>query len=286
MALSAFTTVHGQGVFYRVGLGYAIPQAGQLNDGNGTPYNGSINNTGAEVYNIKGASFSSGAMANLALGYMFNKNIGIEANLSSALVAKKYTFTYNNISIGGIASDLSIVQQAKTPVFFTPSLVLQTDEKDVNAYVRFGLVLPLKTSITQDQIIANRPGTGLSLTDDFTFTIKNRFSLGFAAAAGFKYRMSGRTSFFGELGFMSLAVLTKTSTLVQASENGVRFPLTAVSGPQLVKYSKTATVDSNGTQQAAYAMPFSNAGIQVGFSYNLNQSSRGKNDIKDRRKKF
>ncbi len=285
LALSAFTTAHGQDFFYRVGLGYAIPQAGQLNDGNGTPYNGTIDKTTAEVFSIKGASFSSGVVGNLALGYMFNKHIGVEANLS-AVAGKKYTFTYHNISIGGIASDLSIVDQAKTPVFFTPSLVLQTDDRDLNAYVRFGLVLPLKTNVTQDQIITNLPGKGLILTDDFTFNIKNSFSLGFAAAAGFKYRLSERSSFFGELGFMSLSVITKTSTLTAASENGVRFPLTAVTGPQVVNYSKTAVVDSSGTQQPAYALPFSNAGLQVGFSYELGQKSHGKNDLKDRRKKF
>ena len=292
LALLAITAItYAQGLYYRVGLGYAIPNAGQLNDGNGYPYNGTIGNANSslQTYKINNASFSSGVQSSIAAGYMFNKNAGFDLAIGSVLAAKKYTFTAGNVSVGGISSDFSQVQQVKAPMFLIPSAVLQTEAGNMDFYLRVGVVLPLRTRFTQDQIITNLPGTGALTTNDFTFEIKNNFALGFAAAAGLKYKMNGRTSLWGELGFMSLSVTAKQGNLVAATQNGQQIDLDYVSGAKVVNYSKSVVVDSTGTQLPTFSIPFSNVGIHIGLSYDLGDNarpSRGKNDIKDRRKKF
>jgi outer membrane protein W len=287
---TSFITAQGQGFYLRAGLGYAVPQAGQVSDGNATPYNGTLNNTSsAQDYSVKTASFSAGALGNIGLGYMFNENIGIDVDAMFGLSPKKYTFTAHGVSIGGVASDYSVVQKAKTPIFFTPSVVLQTSGDNMNVYVRFGLVLPLKTLVTQDQIYTNLPGTGSIRTEDFTFEIKNSFSLGFAGAIGVKYRMGENVSLWGEVGIMSLSVLAKQGNLVDAKVDGQSVVLDSVVGVKTINYSKTATIDSTGTQQVTYAQPFSNVGIHVGIIYKLGQNSKsgkGKRDINSGRKKF
>ena len=113
--------------------------------------------------------------------------------------------------------------------------------------------------------------------------------MGFAAAAGHKWRVNRRMNVWGELGFVSLSVLAKQSDLTYFTEDGQRYSLNAVSGNKTVTYSKNAIVDSVGAQQPTYSLPFSNAGLQIGLSFDLGQNvrgSKGKNDIKDRRKKF
>ena len=65
--------------YLRVGLGYAMPEAGQTLDGTGQPYNGTSNNGAInETIAIKAASYSSGVHGHLAAGYMFSEHVGAE----------------------------------------------------------------------------------------------------------------------------------------------------------------------------------------------------------------
>ncbi len=257
--------------FYgRFGLGYAFANAGQTTDGSATPFGGSVRyNTYSNAYTIKNTSFSTGVVADLAFGYMFDKHIGVEVGFQSTFIPAKTTFNLYNYNNGGVLSNITIEQKPSNPLMFIPSLVLQSGGDVLNAYTRFGLVLPMRTMITQDQIITNLPGTGAITTDDFTSEIKSSFSLGFAAAAGLKYKKSSRVSLWGEIGFVSLSVLAKEAKLVAASENGQSIDLNYVSGNHTVTYSKSAVVDSVGAQQPTYSLPFSNMSVKFGVTYTL-----------------
>ncbi len=258
------------------GLGYAFPQAGQTVDGTGQPYNGTSNNgANTETFNIKGASFSAGLQGAIGIGYMFSEHVGVQLDMNVGLSTKKYTFSQDSVEIGGVLNNYSVVQQAKSPVFLIPSLVLQTgDENKVNLYSRFGIVLPMKTTITQDQVEVNLPGTGTPEALDFTVQIKNSFALGFSAAVGVKYKVSDRLSIFGEASLLSMSVYVKEADLTSFSYNGQNQSLSYVSGPQTIKYSKNTAVDS--ADQVTYAQPFSNIGIKVGVTYNLSEKRRSK----------
>ncbi len=272
--------VSAQGFFYRLGFGYAFTQAGQINDAS-EPYSGTVStNAGVQAYNVKNVSFSSGLTGSLAAGYMFNKNIGVELCATSVFAPKEYSFTASNLIINSVASDLTIVQKANNPLLFLPSLVMQTSGDQLNAYTRFGLALPLKSSVTQDVIVTNLPGTGAINSDDFTFKITSSFSLGFAAAAGIKYKMNSKLNIWGEINLLSLAVLAKEGNLIAFSENGQSYDTSFVSGAKHVKYSKNPMIDSTGNQALTYSMPFSHVGIQFGISYNFGDKSSG-----DKRKK-
>ena len=258
-------------LYVRLGLGYAVPEAGQTLDGTGQPYNGSsINGVNNQSVNIKLASFSAGVQSSIGMGYMFSEHVGIQLDMNIGLATKKYTFTQDSVLIQGVENNYSVVQKAKTPVFLTPSLVLQTgDENKLNLYSRFGIVLPLSTKITQDQLEDNLPGTGAPVDVDFTFQIKNSFSVGFAAAAGVKYKINDRISVWGEANLLSMSVFIKESDVEALTVNGSSQSLSLVQGPLVVKYSKNTIIDS--VRQIAYSQPFSNVGINVGVTFNLSE---------------
>ncbi len=261
--------------YFKLGLGYAVPQAAQTIDGTGQPYNGSLNKTTyTDVYNIKSASFSAGMQGGLGLGYMFSDHIGIQLDANIGLSPKKYTFTIYNVIVQGVLSNVDVVEQAKTPLIVMPSLVLQTGGDPLNLYTRIGVALPLSSNITMDQIESNVPGTGATSVYDFSFQIKNSFSVGLAAAAGVKYKINDKISIWGELSMLSMSLYIKEADLQGFSYNGQSQSLSYVTSPHVTNYSKTAVVDSNGAQQPTYSQPFSNFGMNVGVTFNLSEKRR------------
>lgn len=260
-------TISAQEFYFRAGAGYAVPQAGQTLDGTGSPYNGTLNNN---AYSIKNASFSSGAQGYIGAGYMFSEHIGAQLDANFGLRNTKYTFSAGNVSVGGVPSNVNVVQQAKSLAILMPSVVLQTGRGAATFYARTGIALPLFTKITQDQIITNLPGSGAVTTDDFTLQLTNSFALGFTGAAGVKYKISDNISIWGELSFLSMSLYLKEADLTGASENGQNVPLSQITGgSQVVRYSKNALVDSTGANQPTYSLPFSNFGVNIGINISL-----------------
>jgi Outer membrane protein beta-barrel domain len=270
--LSIASAAMAQGFYLRTGLGYAFAQAGQTIDGTATPYNGSFNNN-TQAYSIKSASFSAGVQGYVGIGYMFNNNVGVQMDVNLGVSPKKYSFKADNVNLGGYTGSVTYKAQATSPVIMMPALVLQSGGDTWNIYSRFGLALPLDTKITQDQIQANAPNTGAPTVDDFTFTVTNSFSLGFAGAAGVRYKLSDRISLWAECSLLSMSVYIKKSELTDVTRNGQGVPLSAVSGNLVVNYSKNITADSAGANMPAYSQPFSNVAINAGVTFNLSRNS-------------
>jgi hypothetical protein len=281
LALSAVVYTASAQFYVNAGIGYAIPQAGQTFDGSGGQqgYNGTHTfSTYTDVFSVKPASFTAGVHGALGIGYMLSDHVGIQLDGNVGLSTKKYTFTLDNVQVSGVLSNVNIVQQAKSPFFLIPALVLQTGGEKLNLYTRFGAALPINTKIIQDQVVTNVPGTGATEVDDFTLKIKNSFSLGISAAVGVKYKLNDKVSLCGEISLLSMSAYIKESDLTSVTVNGSSYPLSQVSGPQTIKYSKNVTVDSNGAQQPTYSQPFSNVGINVGVSFNIGEKrQRGAN---------
>ncbi len=266
-----------QGFYFRSGLGYAVPLAGQTLDGTGSPYNGSFNSA-SKGYSIKGISFSAGVQAYAGFGYMVNKHVGAQAELNACLVPRKYTANINNYNYGsGVEGNIRIQQQAVLPVFFDPSIVVQSGGDKLNIYSRFGPAFPLNTDVTFEQVqvkkLANVSGAGTS-TEEFTFNVSSNFSVGIAAAAGVEYKFGKAFSIWGEFSMLSLSVYTKQSELTSLIVNGTSYQVPVSSIPP-VNYTKNGVIDSNGTTQMSYSQPFSNFGFNVGIRIAMSRKSRG-----------
>ena len=262
-----------QGLYLRTSIGYAFPAAGQTLDGTATPYSGSTTVTvaGPENYDLKKASFGSGAYLGVGGGYMFNDYIGVDAAFSFGVAPKKYTFDYTNVPQ---AYSVSVVQQATNPSFLIPALVVRSGGDRIKAYGRVGLVMPLNTEITQDQVYSTTPASHVT---DYTFQIKSSFSLGFAAAAGVQYQLSDKVKLTAELSFLSLSTLIKEINFTKLSQDGQSYPTSADSTiTQHTTYSAhTNGVTVSSTNQVAYTQPFSNAGFNVGLIFAVGRQGEG-----------
>lgn len=294
--LSMAATGFGQGFYFRAAVGAAMPMAGQTLDGTGVPYNGSINNYSQNsanytTFSIKSASFSSGFHGFLGAGYMFNPNVGIDLGLDVGLSTTQYSFNDNNILIDSIAYNIKVTQRAKMPVVFIPALLLKTDGKKLNLYSRFGLALPLKTKITQDQVYTNLPGAGAVQVEDYTWEVKTKFSLGFSAAAGVQYQLNDKSVLWCEASILSLGVYAQEANMVEVSVDGQTgyLPQVPVSNRKITYSKDFSSAAGDYYHQPAYSLPFSNVALNVGVSFKLGEgrnASNGKNDVKGRRKKF
>lgn len=257
-----------QGFYFRPGIGYSIPQAGQTLDGAGTVYNGSMNYA-TQGYSLKRASFSAGVHGYAAFGYMAGKNVGIELAADIGLLCKKYEARIYNANIQGVPYDIRITQQAM-PVIINPSIVVQNGGDKWNIYSRLGLAIPIFTDIIRDEIFTNLPGSGAVNTSDYTVHVKNSFSLGFTAAAGAEYRLTSRMSLWAEISMLSLSAYIKQQELTAITRNGQSY---TVPSNQVINYTRNGVIDSTGTTQPAYSQPFSNFGFNVGIK--INMSRRG-----------
>ena len=290
--LALQSTSYAQQLYTRIGLGYAIPQAGQTMDGTATPYNGSAVNSspsGSTTYSLKNMSFGAGVHGDLGFGYMFNKHVGIDVSLDFLLSAKQYTGTIGNVLVDSVPSNVNMNQKGKCTLFI-PALVLQSDGEKMNLYTRVGIALPLRSRVTWDEVYVNLPGTGATEVVDFTWEIKNKLSLGLAAAIGAKFAVNNKMKFWCEMGFLSFAPYTKEANLTEVSVNGQGGYLNQISAAQrVITYSTAFTGRTNDFfHQPAYSQPFSNFSINAGLSFDLQNNGRGrqrgKNDVKSRRR--
>src|SRR5690606_5108427 len=94
------------------------------------------------------ASYTSGGQAAIALGMWVNSHVGVElaANVGLATTKRDISLTTNDPEQ---QTSFNVTEQAKQPLMFTPSVVVQSGGK-INVYARGGIVLPVLSKITQD----------------------------------------------------------------------------------------------------------------------------------------
>lgn len=264
--------VNAQGWYIRGSIGYAIPQAGQVVDGTGTPYNGTINNTtgitGALTsYNFDRSTFTGGSHLVLGVGYMFNEHVGLDLSASFGLSNQQQTFNDNNVVLDSIPSNVQVLQHAQTPVMLMPALVIQSSGEKVQLYTRAGLAIPLRTQIQQDQLITNLPGYGAVETDDYSFKVTNYFSMGITAALGVQYKLNDHSLAYFEASLLSLSVFIKEADLTSVSVNGQGNYLSQVPvNNRNTYYSNNFTSTANDqSHQPTFSQPFSNVMFSIGI---------------------
>ena len=268
--------------YSRVGLGYAVPHAGQITDPYGDPYSGTatyINNgTALSDYKYKKASMGSGVQLSIAEGYMFNKNLGLELSMNFGIAPQKYTYSASG-PVPNYYSLLStnITQHAKLPIMLIPSVVFQTGGSQLNIYTRVGIVLPINTKTTLHETDLYDSTGGIfhlqNEKDELTIDAKSSFSLGFAGALGLQYKMNKHFRFFAELSVISINVYIKEDELTQLLVNGSPtyngYPTLQQVSPTNRNYSLSWSNPASSTNhtQAADVIPFSNAGINIGIVF-------------------
>jgi hypothetical protein len=273
--LSVHVAAVGQELYIRGAIGYSFPAAGETN-ADYQQINGyqsvstAFSSSGPVVYpanfSSKPASYTSGVESYFGLGYAISKHVSAELDVNVGIANKKYTYSYAYVfpySGNNDIIDVTVSRQAKNTIALIPSAVLNTGGEVVNMYARFGIVLPVKTKITE-QIHAVYRGTVSST--DLGVEDKNFFSIGYTAAIGADYKLNRRMGVFAEVRLMALTVYIKDATSTGETSNG---------GPssnfQNTTYAKKGSYSYGGASLPTYSEPYSNLGVNLGVVYHLSK---------------
>ncbi len=267
-------SAEAQGFYLRGGLGYAVPQAGQTLDGTGTPYDGSMLNNIADstsTYSISKISFSQGVHLTLAGGYMFNEHIGVDLAAAIGLSMSQFIANQDSVRSGGDLYNVQYVQKAISPLVLMPSLVLQSGGEKLNIYVRAGLAIPIKSKLQSDQIVTSLPTLGAGQTEDYSYTVKNSFSLGTTAAIGARYKFSDQVGIYFEASMLSMSLFVKEADLNSVSVDGQGNYISQIPVNERNIYYSNKFTSSIGDyyHQPVYSQPFSNIMFTVGMHFQL-----------------
>jgi hypothetical protein len=278
LAACAFLGVgsaHAQGFYIKTGVGGSVPWASVNIASTGTPYNGTVVNlpNGPDSlayisYNLRRASLAPAISLSMSGGYMFNNHIGLELGLLYGS-SRQYEYVEDSVLINSIYYTIRVTTKARNTLLINPSLLVQTGGEQLNIYTRFGLLLPINTKIDQHQIFTNLPGMGRVQSQDYFWKIKQQFSLGICASAGFTMKLTDRNSLFGELNLLAMSAYTKEGNLKDLIVDGEPGYLKYTDpADRKIVFSNNFTAPRNNFQrQPTYAIPFSSVGAQIGIIY-------------------
>lgn len=253
--------LHAQEAYLNVNAAYGFQMGAQTISANTSTYNSST--TLEPVH----SSFGKGVNAGVAFGYMFNKNIGTEFDVSYLIGAKSSVVYSDKSSTNLFTRDITYSARMLRLI---PSIVVSSGFEKVNPYAKVGLVI----------------GYGLILFDinendngDLS-TQKSRFygglAVGLSSGFGLIYKIDKKTSFFTELNVVSLSYSPTKGEVTEASINGVDQLPTMTTRQKEIRFVEKYTTnsgntpsDSEPTKSLKIKQPFGSIGLNIGLKINL-----------------
>lgn len=270
-----------QSIYFRGGLGYAAAQGGQvyrpiyiyayrrryLASGN---YSSNIidPNAASENFKLNKGSMSSGVKGTLALGIMLTEHIGVELDADIGITTQEQEFVFDD-KYEQSTENLVVIQHAKSPVFLSPALVVQSGGK-INVYARGGITIPVKTTIEETYNYTEdtyNPATQMVVRTDsrnITQEYRMRLNPGFSGAVGAQFKLIKNMTFFAEVNMLSMTLYYKQSEITKAVVNGENVLPFLSPTEKITKYEYEGFVNGTDNVAPTTAVPFSNIGVSVG----------------------
>lgn len=202
-------SVHSQGLYLRLGGGYALGASG--ND-----VGVETNSTGAvTTYTAVFASMGRGGVFSLDAGYNLDDHIGIQVGVEYLAGANQMVASLRDESF---VSDQSMQGQQ---LRILPAVVIRGGLGNVDPYVRFGLSLPvLTTTRTYFSSETIPPPSQTALVRELEIEETGQMTLGFAGGIGLNYSLGSQLGLFAELSGLSQRVRGKSGAVTFHELNG------------------------------------------------------------------
>lgn len=238
--LLAFScSVYSQQIYVKAGVGYGFSLAEQK------IYDAGISSTN---FDIQYGSFNEGTSVHAGFGYNINKNFAVELD-GSYMFGGKYE--YNIIQSGTNANILN--KWYANTISIIPSLVLKVPSEKVSPYSRLGVVFGIPTKY-YEATTSLKSGT-------YKLKETGGLGIGFQGAFGINYNSGNNIDLFAEV--YGTAMSWSPSTL-ENTENFSGVPLEPT-----ITYESTFTKVAGDNKAEKPKYPFSNFGINIGFTYNF-----------------
>ena len=201
-------------------------------------------------------SLGQGLNGGLVLGIMVTENIGLELGAAYFLGTERQVVTQSGSEANNVFAQ---PQQLR----LMPAVVFTTGADEGPApYARIGALLPVsgKTTLRQE--------SGMTISEA---EFRGRFSIGLDAALGLEVPISDQLSFFGELNFIALNILRRSSEVVRYEVGGQDFLDQLPDTQRNVEYVDEVDLASpTPGEQLTSSSPYSSTGLNVGVKIKLN----------------
>jgi len=251
--------IFGQGAYLKINAGYGLKMSSE-NLYFADFINSSSDNNG---YTEEQLNLSLGAGLNIgtAFGYMFNKNIGAELDISYLLGAKlKSTQTYTSETTDNTLKSKMLK--------ISPSIVISSGFEKINPYARFGVVIGTGSIVyeTQDNYDGFLSVTKAKLYSGFAF--------GLSSGIGVVFNQSEKMSLFTEISMVNLSYSPAKGKILERTNDGVdMLPNMTTSEKEVefvkkyIYYYSTQPDSSQPGKELKFKSPFGSVALNFGVKF-------------------
>ncbi|MFZ4799082.1 MAG: outer membrane beta-barrel protein [Bacteroidia bacterium] len=200
----------------------------------------------------KGTSFGG------AFGYLFNKFVGTELDVSYLIGA---TSTMDDISVNPYR-----FRWSSTFIRFVPTVIITPGFDKINPYAKLGLILGTGTYTAKQS----------TNSSNATLLYNGGLAIGFNSSFGVNYKINKNISILCELSIISLSYGATRSELIERTENGVDMLPTLSTRFKITEYSDSHTSDASSIPDenlprkgSIENVPFSSVGFNIGLQYHF-----------------
>lgn len=238
---------NAQGPYAKLGLGYQFGMGSATQ----TQYSGS------QIERVK-LNYGKGVVANFALGYMFNPNIGAELGFGYLAGDKNETKSvYSNRVENNVNYSRMLLIQ--------PSVIISAGKEGLNPYAKFGLVAAKGKLVNEYEL--NHNGVYNVKTES-----NGGWGLGLQGAVGVEFGLSEQLGFFTELSMSNLSYAPERSEIVAYEYNGADVLHTVTTRFRETEYVDSYQEnksDSMPRQELKENLPMSHVGVNIGVKFNF-----------------
>ncbi len=268
-------TSYGQGLYVKIGGGYALPMGSQslMEPTNITQVTGNTTVVTTTTSVVKG-SYGAGIVINGAVGYKFSPFIGIDLNLFYQL-GKEYegtTTTQAGITTG------TLVQTKKSSGFFVaPTVMFMAGTEKVRPYALVGVITG-KINL-EDESNVHIDNRDIPLDYTLVEETKGDLAFGFRGGVGVDINLSSNLSLYAEGIFNSISYYPKESEYTKATMDGDDFLADFSEREKKTVYVDeitVTTVDGESTanpnepgQRLRAPLPLSSLSVSIGLKIKL-----------------
>ncbi len=231
-------------------VGAAATKTNSKTSGNVTDYEKSPFSLG------KGISFGG------AFGYMFNKFIGSELDVSYLVGG---TSTMDRIGFYSYRFSWT-----STFISFVPTVIITPGFEKINPYAKLGIILGTGTYKYKEMT------DGPTSNSNATLLFNGGLAIGINSCFGASYKINKHVSVLGELSVISLSYGATRSELIERIENGVDILPSISIRNKITEYSNSFTEDSRSIPDENLPRkgsienePFSSVGFNIGIQYHF-----------------
>ncbi len=250
-----------QGLYMKINVGYGFKMGSQSLAGfqNEKETNNSDEVTQVNVSMGKGLNFCG------TLGYMFNKNLGIDMGFSYLFGMKtKSKYEY----FGSYGQEELTMSFAGRMIRINPAIVVAGGFEKIDPYAKFGLIVGVGSFISEANYEYDQ-------NEVYTKIVYNGgVSLGFNAATGVIFQLNDRISLFAEAELINMSYAPTKGKVKKATLNGMDKLSSLTTSEKEYEFVKTIDYednqfDSEPSKMLKQKYPFGSIGINAGLRIKL-----------------